>query len=64
LNELSHMLDTDEMRGRDYFADGREKFCAGRMDEYNALAAAMDIYDFETAKKELNILIERKTKER
>jgi len=60
LIELKRMLENDEMAARDLFADGRDEFGIGEKDEYSGLSSAIDIYDFETAKKELNILIERK----
>lgn len=61
LNGLKRLLPVDEMAARDYFADGRVrlKFLGGS--NYDPLTAAMDIYDFEAAAKELDVLI--KTKE-
>lgn len=60
LAELKRMLESSEMAARDFFAEGVDRFAIDKKDEYKPLTDAMNIYDFDSARKELNILIESK----
>jgi PAS domain S-box-containing protein len=58
LAELKRMLAGGEMAARDFFADEKDKFGVDEKDEYKGLSDAMNIYDFEAAGRELNLIIE------